>query len=342
MHPCTRSCLRALLFAVCLSPSFPVFAALLSLPAKSGPPLFLAQARGTEAPGQLTVDEEAAERALERALVATGVLLLPPGKAELEPALTYLRGEQDAPVLVDVGGQQFVGRQTLGTDIFQASILLRLGLPARAQLELDLPYQYVNEERTTELGFQAAGAAASNQDGIGDARIGVAKALLTERASRPSLVARLTWDTDTSESDGGDVSLGGAGYNELQFSLSATKRQDPLVFVGELFYQKTLDEQDQVEPGDQFGLSLGTLLAASPHTSLRVVLNQAYAQEVQVNGVTINGSDAVIASLLIGASAIIGDGKFFDFSVQAGLTEDAPAYGFRASLTKRFDARKRL
>jgi hypothetical protein len=340
MQPFTRACLWAARFVACLPISFSAFAAAPFFPVGSAPPLLLAQAGGTGTPGQLVVDEEAAERALERALVSTGVLLLPPGKAELEPALSYLRAEQDAPVLVDVGGQPLVARQTVGTDIFEASLLLRLGLPASTQLELDLPYQYVNEERVTEFEFQTAGAGAANQDGIGDVRIGLAKALLTESASRPNLVARVTWDTDTGDTDGSQVSLRGAGFNEIEVSLSATKRQDPLVFVGEVFYQTTLDDRDQIEPGDQFGLSVGTLLAASPHTSLRVALDQVYAGDVQVNGVSIDGSDAVVASLLVGASSIIGKGKFFDFSIQTGLTEAAPAYGFRASLTKRFDVRK--
>ncbi len=340
MQSLARFCPRAARLVACLPLSFSAFAGS-PFPADAlEPPLLLAQTDRTESPGQVTVDEEAAERALERALVSTGLLLLPPGKAELEPALSYLRAEQDAPALVDIGGQQFIARQTVGTDIFEASLLLRLGLPAGTQLELDLPYQYVNEERVTEFEFQTAGAGSANQDGIGDVRVGLAKALLTESAFRPNLVARATWDTDTGDADGSRVSLRGAGFNEFEVSLSATKRQDPLVFVGEVFYQTTLDDRDQIEPGDQFGLSVGTLLAASPHTSLRVVLDQVYAGDVQVNGVSIDGSDAVVASLLVGASSIIGKGKFFDFSIQTGLTEATPAYGFRASLTKRFDVRK--
>jgi hypothetical protein len=49
------------------------------------------------APGQFEVDEEAAERALERTLVVTGALLLPFGKAEIQPRFAYIRSEEDAP-----------------------------------------------------------------------------------------------------------------------------------------------------------------------------------------------------------------------------------------------------
>ena len=45
------------------------------------------------APGQFEVDEEAAERALERTLVVTGALLLPFGQADIQPSFTYIRSQ---------------------------------------------------------------------------------------------------------------------------------------------------------------------------------------------------------------------------------------------------------
>src|SRR5687767_5468809 len=55
-----------------------------------------AQAEGAAprgpAPGQFEVDEEAVQRALERALVQTGALLLDPGTVEIEPRFSYRHG----------------------------------------------------------------------------------------------------------------------------------------------------------------------------------------------------------------------------------------------------------
>ena len=48
------------------------------------------------APGQFEVSEDAAERALERTLVATGNLLVPSGFAEVEPLFSYTRRETAA------------------------------------------------------------------------------------------------------------------------------------------------------------------------------------------------------------------------------------------------------
>jgi len=50
----------------------------------------LAQASG-EAPGQIEVEEEDVERALERTLVQAGALLLPFGSVEVEPSFSYTR-----------------------------------------------------------------------------------------------------------------------------------------------------------------------------------------------------------------------------------------------------------
>jgi predicted double-glycine peptidase len=59
-----------------------------------------APARRARPPASFVVDEEAAERALEQALVQTGALLLEPGTAELRPSLGYVRIEGDEPGLV--------------------------------------------------------------------------------------------------------------------------------------------------------------------------------------------------------------------------------------------------
>jgi hypothetical protein len=55
------------------------------------------------APGHSAVDEEAAERALERTLVAAGALLVPVGQVEVQPTFNYTRREQDVTAPVQIG-----------------------------------------------------------------------------------------------------------------------------------------------------------------------------------------------------------------------------------------------
>src|SRR5262249_55560731 len=59
-------------------------------PGEASPPATAAPPSGAPpAPGQFEVSPEAAERALERTLVATGNLLVPAGFGEIEPIFSY-------------------------------------------------------------------------------------------------------------------------------------------------------------------------------------------------------------------------------------------------------------
>src|SRR6056297_2623169 len=74
------------------------------------------------APGALDVDEDAAERALERTLVERGVLLLPRGAYELEPVLRYEYSERDEFVLGSVGGDLVLDRQIVERNELTSSL----------------------------------------------------------------------------------------------------------------------------------------------------------------------------------------------------------------------------
>jgi len=282
------------------------------------------------APGQFEVDEEAAERALERTLVVTGALLLPFGQADIQPSFTYIRSEQDAPTFFSAQGRQFIASQDVRRNIFNGELFLRFGLPFDSQLEVDVPYRYVERQVVTEVGFGARAETESHGSGFGDIGFGLAKGLLHERNWWPDLIGRVTWDTDSGKTSDDGFSLGG-GFNELQGSLTMTKRQDPLVFIGSASYGTTF-EKDAINPGDQLGFSVGALLAASPETSLRVVLNQTFVNELEVSDRAISGSDQVIGTLNFGASSIIGHGKFLDLTAGMGLTDEAPDYSVGISV----------
>src|SRR5437016_53647 len=92
------------------------------------------------APGQFEVDEQAAERALERTLTATGALLVPEGYAEVEPAFGYTRRE--IPNLVPFNFDR---------NEFAASLTGRVGLPWESQLEITVPYNVVEQQITNNL-----------------------------------------------------------------------------------------------------------------------------------------------------------------------------------------------
>lgn len=275
---------------------------------------------------------EAAERALERVLVSTGALLLPAGQFEIEPGFFYVRSEQTVPVGINAGNLVLGGN--VNSNFLSAAVQLRLGLPATMQLELDIPYQYVSEESVAFNGFQAVSREVGRSSGLGDVTLGLAKVLLIERGARPNLIGRLTWDTATGDNDDNLTALGGSGFNEVQLSVLVTKRQDPLLFVGGLSYQTAFEKDDQ-QLGDEVGLTLGVILAASPDTSLRITFDQTTVDEFEFAGVSVPGSRTVVGSLTFGASWIVGTGKLLDFTIQSGLNDSASDFAFGVSLSSR-------
>ena len=283
------------------------------------------------------VDDLVVERALERALTRAGSLLLPAWSAELTPSLAYSRVDRSAPAFVDDGGGNliFLGEEVVERDIIETGLDLRAGLPYDSQFEIGLPFLRVEEERSTRVAMGTVASEGSSGSGIGDLRIGLAKTLAREDGWRPDLVGRVWWDSDTGRERDGDVRLSD-GFHELGVSLAALKRQDPLAFSGSIFYADPL-ENNGVEPGSRIGFNIGAVLAASPETSLRVAFSQQHIDDTELDGITAAGSDRTVASVTLGASAILGGGAFLDAGLEIGLTDDAPDYVARISVPVRFD-----
>jgi hypothetical protein len=291
--------------------------------------------RHPPAPGAVEVDEEAAERALERTLTAGGALLLPFGQAEFEPVFNYTRRENDVPAAVigaagigATGDELFLGSRKVKRDEFTPSANLRVGLPLDAQLEIGLPYNVVRQQ------IQPS----DNEDtghAIGDLSVGIAKTLIREKGWVPDLVARITYDSNTGDKSDNGVPLNG-GFNDIRGQVVALKRQDPLAFVGTASYEYTFEDGGD-RPGDQLDFTLGALLAASPETTLRVQLQQSFINDAEINGQVLNGTDQNQSIVVLGVSSILGRGILLDVATGIGLTDDAPDYFVQISLPIRFN-----
>jgi hypothetical protein len=287
------------------------------------------------APGEFPIDEEAAERALERTLIQRGALLLPVGQMEIEPGFAYTRTELDvAGEVFAVGGQPIGSTDKLRRDILDVDVQVRLGMAFDSQLELRLPYRYVSQSRVTQVGSSFLSEEDEDASAFGDFRVGLAKTLLRERRWWPDLVARVAWDSDTGEVRDGDVLLGG-GFNEIIGTVSAVKRQDPLAFIGAVSFQHTYENED-IEPGQQLRFLIGVALAASPETSLRAIIDQTFVDEIKIADRVVSGSDQTVGVLSLGASLLIGRSTLLDVSTDIGLTNEAPDYSVRISVGQRF------
>lgn len=275
------------------------------------------------APGQFDVSEEAAERALERTLVATGNLVVPQGFAEFEPLFSYARRESPTLVLFNVNRNEL-----------SPAVDVRVGLPWESQIEMFLPWNF-NEQQTTDIAVAPPQLAANRWgNAIGDLTIGGAKTILHESGWIPGLLGRVSYEIPTGPRSANGVPLV-SGQNRLGLALTALRRQDPLVFVGTGGYTKAFTT-NQINPGDQANFTFGTFLATSPETTLRGVLQQNFLQDVSVNGVTFKGSNSVQSILNFGASSILGRGVLVDLQAGIGLTNSAPKYTVILSSTWRF------
>jgi hypothetical protein len=275
------------------------------------------------APGQFEVSPEAAERALERTLVATGNVLVPSGFAEIEPLVSYSRREMPAQVLFNLNRNE----------LFPA-LDLRLGLPWETQLEVALPWNF-DEQQVTDVAVSPPQLATDRWgNAIGDFTIAAAKQFVHESGWIPSLLGRVTWEAPTGPVTANGVPMN-SGADRLGFSVTALKRQDPLVFVATGGYTRAF-EANNINPGNQFNFTTGAFLATSPETSLRAVLTQNFVQDVSVNGITIPGSNTVQPVMTFGASTILGRGLLVDLQVGLGLTNAAPKYQIVLSSTYRF------
>jgi hypothetical protein len=313
--------------------------------AKEAPPV--AAAQGKTGAGSFVVDEEAAERALERTLVQTGALLLPFGLAEIQPYVNYARFDNEQPVLLrDAAGNigAVTDIHTRRNDI-ETGVFSRLGLPFGAQVELGIPARIVNASSVVGIVNQET---ENTTSALGDIRVGLAKTLLRESGWLPDIVGRITWDTDTGKQQTFNNALTGGlagtatgvgmatSFNELNFSATALKRQDPLAFTSSLSYRKTF-AKNGVEPGDVYSLALGATLAASPQTSLSVGIQQSFIGNTRIFNNSIPGTDTINSVFTFGASSIIGSRLFFTTVAGIGLTKHAPDYFISVAIPLRFE-----
>jgi cell division protein FtsL len=293
-----------------------------------------AQTVAKAGPGSFEVDEDAAQRALERTLVQTGALLLPVGLAEIQPFVTYTRRESKDPILLSANNALRVSNAEIRRNEFDMGANLLVGLPFESQAEFRVPYKSVNQSVVVPNGVNSQ-EFDNTGDSIGDISVGLAKTLYHESEWLPDLIGRITWDSASGSQSNNNVALGD-GFNDFTASLTALKRQDPLAFTGRIAYQTFLKENG-IDPGDQASLSLGVTLAASPQTSLSFGLQQTYAQETEVNNVKIPGSDTVSSAFTLGAASTIGHHLFISAVGGIGLTDSSPEYFFNFTLPYRFD-----
>lgn len=304
-----------------------------------------AQTPATAPSTSVAHEPEKAERALEWALIRERGLLLRPGSVELEPGLGYSYQAYNALQVINTGSGLALRPGTLKHETLGSSLELRVGLPWELQADIRVPY-ILSDRRSSISGTSAQ---TRNDSGLGDISLALTKQLLHEKGWRPNLLGTVLWKSKSGKAEFGSVTAPdgtaslsttnatflGTGFNTIQAGLTAVKRQDPLVYFGTLSYAANLAGTQaglDVNPGDALGLKFGTILAASPDSSLRFALNLTRSNESSVNGIKIPGSDNVNGLLEIGGSSVISRKTLLDVSAGIGLTSTSPDFIINVSL----------
>jgi len=299
------------------------------------PPAAPAGEAQAAAPGTFEVDAEAAEHALERALVQTGAALLQNGQYQIVPSFTYTRREATVPgqLALTTNGRAITTDILTTQDQYEGAVLFRAGLPWEMQLDLSVPYDYLDTSNTTRAFGVGFAERATSSWLLGEPSITLDKELVHEGEWIPNLIASVGWLSDVGRSHNSPA-IGG-GFNEVSLGLSAFKRQDPLVFTSAFRYTHSFAEGG-ITPGDTYTAATAVLFAVSPETSLTFGPQLSFTNKTEAGGTRTPGSEAAAALFQGGVFTNLGPGVALDFTSGIGAGLRAPRYVFQLALPIQF------
>jgi hypothetical protein len=262
--------------------------------------------------------------AIEEALVAKGLVLLPPGSFSLAPGFGWTHSGADAI--------------HTRSDTYTGSLSVQAGLPLGMMLSAYAPYVH----RSTSIG---------SNSGIGDVSLGLSKKLNNESDRLPAFIASLNYFDDNGDDPFKPVPIG-SGFRAANVSLSALKRIEPVALYGGLSYthafarnvnaDNLLGESTfsgRIDPGDAWGYRFGASLAATPEITLDASLSGAFVRGTDVRSDAAGSftlPKSTIALVNLGAGFILSRNLSLLISTSAGATDDSPDFIFSASLPYRF------
>ena len=284
--------------------------------------------------GQFSVSPEAAQHALERALVQTGLMLLRPGEFEIVPSETfqlYQFAQPDQLALTPTGAVLVTQNQQRYM-LFQSQVLGRVGLPWEAQLEVATSFDVASQTNTTQVVGGSLGSHTITGAGLGDTSISLIKQITNEGEWMPNVFLSGTFNLGQQQNG---LPLG-FGYDYFKAAVTAVKRQDPLVFTAGLAYQTNL-EAHGILPGDEVIPSVGLLFALSPETSIQAIQQIAFVNGTKFHGVTVPGSSQIEGIFQAGVLSILAPGVVVNLTAAVAETPQTPDLTVQLSVPIRFN-----
>lgn len=280
---------------------------------------------------------------IERTLQQRGSVLLPKGKMQIEPGMTYahfssnrlnIDGLYVMPLLI---GE--VSTESVNRDVFIQTIGMKYGLMHNFQLDLRVPFREEydrivnNSSATTETRKSAFG--------LGDIEMGFSRQIGWEQGLMPDLIASLSVKTPSGQEPyNHEIGLG-TGHWAVRGALVAAKSSDPAVVFGSLnytynFQRDNIENYGDVKPGDSVGYSLGVALALSYQTALTFSFDQSVNFPTVRNGQTAADSFLNSANLKLGLNWALSERQSVNLAVSEGLTKDSPDMSVELSFPYQF------
>jgi len=290
-----------------------------------------------------------------------GGVLLPKGRMVLEPSLQYSRS---SALRVAVEGYTVIPAINVGLfdisdidrDIVTAGLTGRIGVANRLELEAYVPYLW-REDST--VGRPIGVGAASNVltevdgDGIGDLEFAAHYQINDANNDWPYFIGNLRYKTVTGEGPF-DVPVNpatglqaetptGSGFHAIQPSLTMLYPSDPAVFFTNVGYTYNMEDDvgggnGEIDPGDSINLGLGMGFSINDEASFSLGYSHSIVTETEQNGVTMVNSDTLqVGSTSVGFTYQINDRVGVNFSLAAGVTDDAPDVQTTLRVPVKFD-----
>jgi len=286
------------------------------------------------------------------ALVDIRGVLTPRGKVILEPSLQYSHSSNNRVAIL---GFSVIPAITIGLidirsvarDTFIAALSARYGVTNRFELEAKVPWVY-RHDSTLSRPFGAPGVNdelfEATGNNIGDIEFTGRYQLNQPGPDRPYYVAGLRvktrtgkspFDVETETANAQFLGLErqlptGSGFYGIQPSLVAIYPSDPAVFFGNVSYLWNIKRDlganiGTVDPGDAVGFTLGMGLAINEAVSFSIGYDHATVFTTRQNGVIIpNTATVQLGSMLFGLSYRLRPKTTLNFTLGAGLTQEAP------------------
>ena len=310
-------------------------------------------------------DRERVER--ERAIqsVQQSGVLLPKGKFDVEPSLSYshtslnfinVSGFSILPVLV-IGDIQSL---RVERDVFQTGLAVRYGILRNLQADASVPWQYETDRYVTQSyqnKLQLSPKESSRRDqGIGDVQFGLSYQLLHEHGIVPDLIIQSEVHAPTGKSQfdvhSSSQLAQGSGVWGDRIGFTAIKTLDPVVLIFNSGYTYNFTRDFVVlqasssatnpvstvyQPGGSIDFAIAVAIAMNPSFAINLGVLERYTFSTQLEKIgTVQGSQLNTAQLRFGFAWAIDRNTVLNFTAAAGLTEDTPGLSITVSYPLKF------